>query len=130
MQDLALLSGKHIWGHSPPPEKNFFIDVDFFFVFLGFFYYLPIKGPVNHFMDEYMFYKYLLLGILILTRFSDLLSSFSRYAFLTHGYSVGVEVSYNREFLICIKFCETMVIVFDPSACFALVCMKYFDAQC
>ena len=33
-------------------------------------------------------------------------------------------MSYSRDFLICIKFCETMVIVLDPPACFArLVCI-------
>ena len=34
-------------------------------------------------------------------------------SFLTHGYSVGVAVSYSWDFLICIKFCATMVIVLN-----------------
>ena len=43
---------------------------------------------------------------------------------LTHEYSVGVAVSYSWDFLICIKFCETIVIVLNPAACFArLVCI-------
>ena len=45
--------------------------------------------------------------------------------FLTHGYSVGVAVSYSKTFLICLKFCETMVIVLVSQACFVrLVCNK------
>ena len=43
--------------------------------------------------------------------------------FLTHGCSVGVAVSFCRDFLISIKFGATMVIV-NPPACFArLVCI-------
>ena len=34
--------------------------------------------------------------------------------FLTHGYSIGVAVSYNWDFLICIRFCATMVILLNP----------------
>ena len=46
--------------------------------------------------------------------------------FLSHGNSIRAEVSYNYswDFLICIKFCATMVTVLDPPACFArLVCI-------
>ena len=48
----------------------------------------------------------------------------SEKTFLTHGYSVGVAVSYSWDFLICVKFCATTVIVLNPPACFArLVCI-------
>ena len=36
------------------------------------------------------------------------------FLFLTHGYSVGVAVSYSWDLLICMKFCSTMVIVLNP----------------
>ena len=53
----------------------------------------------------------------------------TRISFLTHGYSVGVAVSYSRDFLICIKFCETMAIVLDPQVCFAWLYIKCLDLQ-
>ena len=42
-------------------------------------------------------------------------------------------MSYSWDFLICIKFCATMVIVLNPPACFArLACVRGFflDPQC
>ena len=50
---------------------------------------------------------------------------FIAFYFLTHGYFVGVAVSYSWDFLICIKLCATMVIALNPPACFVrLVCIK------
>ena len=34
-------------------------------------------------------------------------------------------MSYGLDFLICIKFCTTMVIVLDPPACFARLVCRY-----
>ena len=46
------------------------------------------------------------------------------YFFFVLRIPLGVAVSYSLDFLICIKFCATMVIVLNPPACFArLACL-------
>ena len=53
----------------------------------------------------------------ILTTCNDL-DKFSKSS-LTHGYFVGAAVSYNWDFLICIKFCEAI----EPSRLLCAVAM-------
>ena len=76
---------------------------------------LPVVKPVTEyaFCDVILFKGWLPLTLRKL-----------KLSFLTHGYSVGVAVSYSWDFL---KFCETMNSIFQPALRGWFMCL---DTQC